>query len=1775
MDLTRKKGNFAQPLTDQQQYQIQTNQQPYQLLTREEMQQQLQQYQQFPHGQQQLKSPIQNYQLVNKNFNTSQQQQQQQQFQQNILANSNNEINCQEYFSTYQPPTRNSSQTHRQLISQVPVKVSTPKSQPIILNNQRAILQHQKSGSSKNIKTQTNLPSNSGMVIQNSAFQGNQGIKMRPHTATTHMTVKNIQPDTEAYSNYQQIDQMQLQQQQQQKQGDQQYDQANYQEFHHRQSSQQGNTFIPPKYASYQSIHNQNFQGNLNTEGSDISTYQMAQCQQSQQPFQSTIQQSHEIFKSAQGVTPSKPQISQQQVSTQSFSISNNPKPPLQNVTKILKLLDFLMQKNQFDEALKIFWEYLKNASVFNQLISGFSEVFQERNKLFVYASRFYSYLSQGQTNAHSTQGGFTMQNFPTPQFSPSQSVQQFNLGTNTSTFYQGNLNFMDTISLHKNYYSSNGFDNIYGIQKPSKNQYDITQMMEAFQVCMEKIIEENENYKQQYAFKYPQTNQIVFTQKVAYLNNLAVYNMKKDNYALSFDQFNLIEKYSRLSSSNSQKNEQIKSLIIQPSILNNVALACILLEDWNQAEVLLQKSIGLQEVKVFPNMKNIEMRYLQEDQQFLSDVSVLVFGYVYAELVKRVKQQLKLPLITPADTFFIKNAMSITRKYFGIEHTFNRKIQAISKILDTSILCSSQSQQHPQIAPYSLQQADDPDLFDSQTLGQSNIGINNMTTTSNNNIFGVNPTSTQQLLPCVFLILKECEYELNYNQILEYRRYIKFRRSYFDKELSLWKQSILDFNSQNNYYLGMNQSSTRITTEASSQQLAAKKIFQANSQNNQFSQMDLQNIKRDDKNQNTFDKRPQSNSSLPNKDFYVSQNGTNMYFISGHHLQQQQGRQSSRKKTTNQSQSNHQQNQSAMTSSSQSHLQHRQYYHSNLQGDKQQYRQNNEGSKKSLSRPASSIKKHNRITTSESLQDPIDQFGEYYESEDQEQVDEEIEEDYGGPNQSKQQKNEEFSKNKQIKEDIQNKNNQNAQGSQQDTLSKKINSKRIQSEYLLKKEHEKEGTKENQNNDIKVPQDKLSSLDDNIKNMIIKVINQNEQIKKEKQSSAVEITQLKSLINSLIEQQKQNTTQLQQQQQQLIENQMKQMQKLEKKRTDSENSNKNQNNSDNNSGNSLNDNKKNGNKNIKGTNKQQDAYESQPRSPFYSIQSPIQPQLPILQLLNILQDCPFESFSLSKQVYPDGITPYTITCNLFKSGQLEIKAENKNNQVVATEQIFKDQLKELLQRLNYSPILPINLSLNMCQNIYLFNKCFILPFTSFDPEQNEIKFLSNAPGLLSQVHEKTFLGEQMVTFFHHIEGNTFRILLTRISKGDCIKIDLDLDSGSQKKWMEWINENEFPKEEITQILGFTKESLNQRHELIKEMQQRNLYMEAINKHVPKTNCDTKLKSYKIINETALVKELDDIIDQIQELFITHQIKDMNTLLASPYFLRVRIWSLALKRQIHLCIDNPNFIPSVKPAAGQINKASDFGEIKIILKNIYITFGPGGEKLKAQGVSSYSYYQVQAMYNVRYQILHLSEKVCILSHLPEYFTLNVHEKMDESLMNAKSTRQSENPIIKNLHLSGAYTRLLYTYQPNNSPKQEYMYPITLEAIGANNKFFGIRVSIYNYNTGKENGFFLSAEDNFWFFENKILIKNSHHMYLEGLPLSQFLISHIFEEVVAPLILKHVTVYEDPNSNQNELYLKLNKGLITQNSTSIYRIENIINVNEIIKNAEYIYSKNPQ
>lgn len=65
----------------------------------------------------------------------------------------------------------------------------------------------------------------------------------------------------------------------------------------------------------------------------------------------------------------------------------------------------------------------------------------------------------------------------------------------------------------------------------------------------------------------------------------------------------------------------------------------------------------------------------------------------------------------------------------------------------------------------------------------------------------------------------------------------------------------------------------------------------------------------------------------------------------------------------------------------------------------------------------------------------------------------------------------------------------------------------------------------------------------------------------------------------------------------------------------------------------------------------------------------------------------------------------------------------------------------------------------------------------------------------------------------------------------------------------------------------------------------------------------------------------------------------------------------------------------------------------------------------------------------------------------------------------------------------------------------YLLPLTLEIIGAAGRLLGVRVMLYNHSSSKESGLFLTVDEHHWLFENKLIIKNSHHMYLDPPPLS--------------------------------------------------------------------------
>lgn len=72
-------------------------------------------------------------------------------------------------------------------------------------------------------------------------------------------------------------------------------------------------------------------------------------------------------------------------------------------------------------------------------------------------------------------------------------------------------------------------------------------------------------------------------------------------------------------------------------SILNNVVVGLIMLSDFKAAETLIIRSLEFSEVRVLQKIKVIQKEYLQTDLEFLDEVRVLIFGYLYAELVKRI----------------------------------------------------------------------------------------------------------------------------------------------------------------------------------------------------------------------------------------------------------------------------------------------------------------------------------------------------------------------------------------------------------------------------------------------------------------------------------------------------------------------------------------------------------------------------------------------------------------------------------------------------------------------------------------------------------------------------------------------------------------------------------------------------------------------------------------------------------------------------------------------------------------------------------------------------------------------------------------------------------------------------------------------------------------------------------------------------------------------------------------------------------------------------------
>lgn len=56
----------------------------------------------------------------------------------------------------------------------------------------------------------------------------------------------------------------------------------------------------------------------------------------------------------------------------------------------------------------------------------------------------------------------------------------------------------------------------------------------------------------------------------------------------------------------------------------------------------------------------------------------------------------------------------------------------------------------------------------------------------------------------------------------------------------------------------------------------------------------------------------------------------------------------------------------------------------------------------------------------------------------------------------------------------------------------------------------------------------------------------------------------------------------------------------------------------------------------------------------------------------------------------------------------------------------------------------------------------------------------------------------------------------------------------------------------------------------------------------------------------------------------------------------------------------------------------------------------------------------------------------------------------------------------------------------------------MEIIGSANRLLGIKVMLYDQEICEERGILFSVDEQHWEFKNKVLTKNSYHLYLESL-----------------------------------------------------------------------------
>ncbi|EAR98624.2 hypothetical protein TTHERM_00463720 (macronuclear) [Tetrahymena thermophila SB210] len=1238
----------------------------------------------------------------------------------------------------------------------------------------------------------------------------------------------------------------------------------------------------------------------------------------------------------------------------------------------------------------------------------------------------------------------------------------------------------------------------------------------------------------------------------------------------------------------------EINNQVTQKSIvLNNLAVLYGIMEDLDKAEELLIQSVYSMESEVFQQIRNISTQYLRKDKQFLEKLPVLIYGYIFYEGVRKKKLiRNEQPILQTNDPFqyapntFLKNAYSLSKKYFGEDNAFTHKIDFFRKRYS---LHNQYSDVLAETFPYEVdfqklkgaqmyfQQQQSEQIYANYILGQDPAKFNTTFTTnqlfSNGACSSIKKQRTESIQKRYSDIFEDIPEDKNIQQNEEKNQDQRKGRNRSLHSLVQNKQN----SSLQNRNLGMPQNLNSFLIQQSIWTNRAKPVRSQH----QF-RIQTQGI---DFNQRTRNSNPRNFMVSPNKE----SNGGSIDLQQDIRIIQKSLAQIENQlntiKHSNGSISNIGENQDLSKYKKQS---------------KSQSHQNNT--------EQSSIQREQKVKTKEEEKLESNQI-----------QDNEINtNDYivhGGVSKIHQKAFAQSNQTNSVRDD-----RSNSNGSIKPSQFKKESSK--QQEKLQKqnipdyKEIQKQQPQIQKNQiqeQVKKPNLQTTPKIQEQTKEKIAVPQESVQNKIQSENSSVTFGGSFSQSQALIQSQKQKITQkdeknfTQYSQKKPIAQNDKDQKPQQILTSNSQKSliNLMSNTSIANNYSEVNIQKKSTVDDRQEAPKIASILQQQQNYQISKITETIVKNLQVDQV-----------FVLKKRIHiKDTGDNYIVKCGVLYNKQEKVYKISISSQIGQSsnapkvEEIELSILTNLLCFVSFQDVLPSTMNLDSINSLYDVCKYFILPFVGLQSKQPERMYNSigsqaqqnnfmndlenkvimvnpRAHGILSEYYKTMFLDQNVLIQFNYIEGFQFRVVICdKETNKKNIRIDVEYDEGSFNALYTTTDKDEYHAQKLKDFFDCTLESETSQQGV--ELVHRDIELEGL-QSVMKRKQTTLTEEYftqsvKIQNYNNFFTHFSNIViefERIIKTFSTH--KSLESLCKDVSSFRVRVYQGLKKSMTIITTDSQNkFYPPTTSLASSSNE-KNIG-VRCLLFNNFESYGAKGIKLKEKGEYTLSVKEMQKIYGLNYNNL-LNEQKLILFTLCSYnFNLRVIEKISDSMQKQQSNVE-ENSIIRVQTVCGGETTFLIQGLDN------YQYPMTFEVFGSKDIFLGVKITLYCPITCEEQGIFLTTNQNSWLFQNEILKKKLHHFAVDSLPLSNYFITHIFKKIAVPVLYSNLYIENtnlslqrqgsqspiyysgasspfakyssDQKYSKNPPKLLGTKGLITDNCT-ILRLETILDPNNVI------------